>query len=142
MKVCGRTRYRTRDLWFLSQMRCRLRYAVWLLTLTYRVESFIMVNLCDFSIQACFVCVYVYVFFFFFEIYYDEKETPGITVTPYDCLLISVAFVVLCRVGCLWVTGVISVPVFGMFMVILFFARLPEDKVVRYIVLTNHDVRW
>ena len=24
----------------------------------------------------------------------------------YDCLLISVAFVVLCRVGCLWVTGV------------------------------------
>ena len=25
--------------------------------------------------------------------------------TPYDCLLISVAFVVLCRVGGLWVTG-------------------------------------
>ena len=26
--------------------------------------------------------------------------------TPYDCLLISVAYVVLCRVDCLWVTGV------------------------------------
>ena len=26
---------------------------------------------------------------------------------PYDCLLISVVFVVLCRVGYLWVTGVI-----------------------------------
>ena len=26
--------------------------------------------------------------------------------TPYDCLLISVVFVSLCRVGCLWVTGV------------------------------------
>ena len=24
--------------------------------------------------------------------------------TPYDCLLNSVAFVVLCRAGCLWVT--------------------------------------
>ena len=89
------------------------------------------------------MCVCVCVFFFFFlEIYYDEKETPGITVTPYDCLFISVAFVVLCRVGCLWVIGVISVPIFGIFMVILLFARLPEVKVVRYIVLTNHDVRW
>ena len=31
---------------------------------------------------------------------------PRHAFTPYDCLLISVAFVVLCRVGCLWVTGV------------------------------------
>ena len=28
--------------------------------------------------------------------------------TPYDCLLISVAFVFLCRVGCLGVTGVMQ----------------------------------
>ena len=27
--------------------------------------------------------------------------------TAYDCLLISVAFVVLCRVGCFWVSGVV-----------------------------------
>ena len=33
---------------------------------------------------------------------------PRQVFTPYDCLLISVAFVVLCRVGCLWVTGVTS----------------------------------
>ena len=26
--------------------------------------------------------------------------------TPYNCLLISVAIVVLCRVGCLWVVSV------------------------------------
>ena len=26
-KVCGRTRYRSRDLWFMSQMHYRLRYA-------------------------------------------------------------------------------------------------------------------
>ena len=34
---------------------------------------------------------------------------PRQAFTTYDCLLISVAFVVLCRVGCLWVTGVISI---------------------------------
>ena len=28
-KVCGRTRYRIRDLWLLSQMRYRLPYAAW-----------------------------------------------------------------------------------------------------------------
>ena len=31
---------------------------------------------------------------------------PRQVFTPYDCLLISVAFVVLSRVGCLWGTGV------------------------------------
>ena len=30
--------------------------------------------------------------------------------TPYDCLLLSVAFVVLCHVGCLWLTGVYMLP--------------------------------
>ena len=30
----------------------------------------------------------------------------SILFTPYDCLFISVAFVVLSCVGCLWVTGV------------------------------------
>ena len=34
------------------------------------------------------------------------QSVPRQIFTPYDCLLISVAFVVLCRVGCLWVTGV------------------------------------
>ena len=42
----------------------------------------------------------------------DQTETdpwqvvPRQIFTPYDCLLISVAFIVLCRVGCLGVTGV------------------------------------
>ena len=31
---------------------------------------------------------------------------PRQVFTPYDCLLISVTFVVVCHVGCLWVTGV------------------------------------
>ena len=31
---------------------------------------------------------------------------PRKVFTLYDSLLITVAFVVLCRVGCLWVTGV------------------------------------
>ena len=35
-----------------------------------------------------------------------EQLVPGQVFTPYDRLLISVAFVVLCRVGCLGVTGV------------------------------------
>ena len=35
------------------------------------------------------------------------QVVPRRVFTPYDYLLISVAFVVLCRVGCLWVTGVI-----------------------------------
>ena len=34
------------------------------------------------------------------------QVVPRQVFTPYDCSLISVAFVVLCRVGCLWVTGV------------------------------------
>ena len=34
------------------------------------------------------------------------QVVPRQAFTPYDCLLISVAFVVLCRVGYLWVTGV------------------------------------
>ena len=34
------------------------------------------------------------------------KLIRGKLFTPYDCLLVSVALVVLCRVGCLWVTGV------------------------------------
>ena len=33
---------------------------------------------------------------------------PRQVFTPYDCLLILVAFVVLCRVGCLWITGVMG----------------------------------
>ena len=36
------------------------------------------------------------------------QVVPRQVFTPYDCLLISVAFVILCRVGCLWVTGVTS----------------------------------
>ena len=28
--------------------------------------------------------------------------------TPYDCLVLSVAFVVLCRVGCFWVICVFN----------------------------------
>ena len=35
------------------------------------------------------------------------QVVPGQIFTPCDCLLISVVFVVLCRIGCLWVTGVI-----------------------------------
>ena len=35
-----------------------------------------------------------------------QQIGPRQVLIPYDCLLISVAFVVLCRVGCLWVTGV------------------------------------
>ena len=34
---------------------------------------------------------------------------PRQVFTPYYCLLISVAFVVLCRVGCLWVTDVYKI---------------------------------
>ena len=34
------------------------------------------------------------------------QVVPRQVFTPYDCVLISIAFVVLCRVGCLWVTGV------------------------------------
>ena len=34
------------------------------------------------------------------------QVVPRQVLTPYDCLLISVAFVVLYRVGCLWVPGV------------------------------------
>ena len=34
------------------------------------------------------------------------KLFPRQVCTPCNCLLISVAFVVLCRVGCLWVTSV------------------------------------
>ena len=37
------------------------------------------------------------------------QDVPRQVFTPYDCLLISVAFVVLCRVGYLWVTSVIHV---------------------------------
>ena len=33
------------------------------------------------------------------------QVVPRQVFTPYDCLLISVSFVVLSRVGCLWVTG-------------------------------------
>ena len=36
------------------------------------------------------------------------QVVPRQLFTPYDCLLISVAFVVLRRVGCLWVIGVIK----------------------------------
>ena len=35
------------------------------------------------------------------------QVVPRQVFTPFDCLLLSVAFVVLCRVGCLWVTGVL-----------------------------------
>ena len=35
------------------------------------------------------------------------KLFPDRYLPPFDCFLISVAFVVLCRAGCLWVTGVI-----------------------------------
>ena len=35
------------------------------------------------------------------------QVVPRQVFTPYDCLLISVACVVLCRVNCLWVTGVV-----------------------------------
>ena len=35
------------------------------------------------------------------------QVAPRQVFTPYDCLLISVAFVVFCRFGCLWVTGVL-----------------------------------
>ena len=34
------------------------------------------------------------------------QVVPRQVFTPYNCLLISVAFVVLCCIGCLWVTGV------------------------------------
>ena len=34
------------------------------------------------------------------------QMVPRQVFTPYDCLLISVAFVVLCRVGCLGIIGV------------------------------------
>ena len=37
------------------------------------------------------------------------QVVPRQIFTPFDCLLISVAFVVLCCVGCLWVTGVFLV---------------------------------
>ena len=37
------------------------------------------------------------------------QVVPRQVFTPYDCLLISVAFVVLCRVGCLWVIGVVVI---------------------------------
>ena len=35
------------------------------------------------------------------------QAVPRQVFSAYDCLLISVAFVVLCRGGCLWVTGMI-----------------------------------
>ena len=35
-----------------------------------------------------------------------RQVVPRQVFTPYDCLLISVAVVVLRRVGCLWITGV------------------------------------
>ena len=34
------------------------------------------------------------------------QVVPRQVFTPYDCLLISVGFVGVCRVGCLWVAGV------------------------------------
>ena len=38
----------------------------------------------------------------------DQRQVvPRQVFTPYDCLLISVAFVFLFRVGCVWVTDVI-----------------------------------
>ena len=36
---------------------------------------------------------------------WEQQVVSRHVFTPYDCLLISVAFVVLCRDGCLWVTG-------------------------------------
>ena len=39
------------------------------------------------------------------------QVVPKHAFTHYGRLLISVAFVFLCRVGCLWVTSVVSVPV-------------------------------
>ena len=43
----------------------------------------------------------------------DQTDTrqvvPRQVFTPYDCLMISEAFVVLCRVGCLCVTSVSNV---------------------------------
>ena len=41
------------------------------------------------------------------------QVVPRQIFTPYDFLLISVAFVVFCRVGCLWVTGVIIETILG-----------------------------
>ena len=35
-----------------------------------------------------------------------SQDVPRRVFTPYHCLLITVAVVVLCLVGCLWVTGV------------------------------------
>ena len=37
------------------------------------------------------------------------QVVPRQIFTPYDCLLVSVAFVALHRVGCLWVTGVYTI---------------------------------
>lgn len=34
------------------------------------------------------------------------QVVPRQALTPHDCLLISGVFVVLCRIGCMWVTGV------------------------------------
>ena len=36
------------------------------------------------------------------------QVVPRQVFTPSDCLLISVAFVVHCQVGCLWVTSVMK----------------------------------
>ena len=36
------------------------------------------------------------------------QVVPRQVFTPYECLLISVVFVVLCCVGCLWLTGVLQ----------------------------------
>ena len=36
------------------------------------------------------------------------QVVPRQVFTPNDCLLISVAFVVLCRIGCFWVTNVMT----------------------------------
>ena len=36
------------------------------------------------------------------------QVVPRQVFTLYDCLLMSVEFVVLCRVGCLWVTAVMN----------------------------------
>ena len=41
------------------------------------------------------------------------QVVPRQVFTPYDCLMISVAFVVLCRVGYLGVTGVFNFQPFG-----------------------------
>ena len=37
------------------------------------------------------------------------QVVPRQVCTPYDCILISVTVVVLCRVGCLWVAGVMFI---------------------------------